>query len=276
MAIDPETSSIYSAGADGYVIQWNWPVDTNGELVAQVPEAIYSIYLYNGSIYCGLSTGDVYCISEEQRKVIASAKLHSMGTFAFAGREGELFTGGGDGILLKCDPELNVISKRELLPPRTSIRQLYFRGDVLFAACSDNRVHVIEPNDLKTVGVIEGHTNSVFDLAFSEEDVFSTGRDATIRKWKAFGNSEDTQSVNAHLYAVQTLALSPDGKLLLSGSMDKSIRIWSAELELLKVVNNEKQDGHTNAVNKVLWIDANHFISCGDDRAIMLFHVRSD
>lgn len=275
LAIDRETGSIYSAGADGYVIRWNWPIDSNGELIAQLPQAIYSIYIYEGKIYCGTSTGEVYCLSESDREVAAQSTLHSLGTFAFTGQEQHIYSGGGNGELVKSDLLLNEDSRRKLLPDKTSIRNLHSRGDSLFAACSDNKIHILEPATLNSIDVIEGHANSVFDLAFAEEYMFSTGRDATIRKTN-LADPREFATVNAHLYTIQTLAISPDETLLLSGSLDKSIRIWSTELDLLKVVNKEKQDAHTNAVNKVLWIDSNHFISCGDDRAIMLFHVGSD
>jgi len=275
MAIDPDTGIIYSAGADGFVIRWNWPVDSNGELLAQLPEAIYSIYIHAGKIYCGTSSGEVYCLSEKERAVVAKVNLHKLGTFAFAVNGQSLFSGGGNGALVTSDLALNEVSRRQMLPVKTSIRSLYLRGDSLFASCSDNSVHIIDPDSLQTIEVIRGHSNSVFDLAFADQHMFSTGRDATIRRTSLIDTDEVT-SVNAHLYTIQTLAFSPDRRLLLSGSLDKSIRVWSTDLDLKKVVNKEKQDAHTNAVNKVLWIDANHFISCGDDRAIMLFHVGSD
>jgi len=226
-------------------------------------------------IYCGTSTGEVFCLSEADRTLIAQSTLHSLGTFAFAAQDQHIYSGGGNGELVQSDLSLNEISRRALLPAKTSIRNLYARGDSLFAACSDNKIHIIEPATLNSIDVIEGHTNSVFDLAFAEEFMFSTGRDAAIRKTN-LADPREFSAVNAHLYTIQTLAISPNEALLLSGSLDKSIRIWSTELDLLKVVNKEKQDAHTNAVNKVLWIDSNHFISCGDDRAIMLFHVGSD
>jgi WD40 repeat protein len=55
--------------------------------------------------------------------------------------------------------------------------------------------------------------------------------------------------------------------------MDKTIKVWNEELDLLKVVDLERNDSHTNCINKVEWLDENMFVSCSDDRSLVLWKV---
>jgi WD40 repeat protein len=76
--------------------------------------------------------------------------------------------------------------------------------------------------------------------------------------------------LEGHKEAVHCIALSPDGKLLASGSADKSIRLWEVatgkQLHLL--------DGHTNDVNDLAFsADGKKLVSCGTDKSVRLWAV---
>ena len=55
--------------------------------------------------------------------------------------------------------------------------------------------------------------------------------------------------------------------------MDKTIKFWNDQLELVKVIDFARYQGHTNCINKVEWIDENMFVSCSDDRSLCLWKV---
>ena len=71
----------------------------------------------------------------------------------------------------------------------------------------------------------------------------------------------------------QAKSLSYHHGLILSCSMDKTIKIWDDELQLLKVLDKERNDGHTNCVNKVQWLKDGIFISSSDDRDLIVWQV---
>ena len=53
--------------------------------------------------------------------------------------------------------------------------------------------------------------------------------------------------LNGHTHQVSSVAFSPDGTHIVSGSYDKSVRVWDASTRAeLKVLN-----GHTQYVNSV-------------------------
>lgn len=80
--------------------------------------------------------------------------------------------------------------------------------------------------------------------------------------------------IPAHWYAINDLKLSPDGKYFASASRDKTIKIWDANsYELLKVLDNEKFEGHTHSVNSLLWVNEHLLLSTGDDRQIIAWEI---
>jgi WD40 repeat protein len=97
------------------------------------------------------------------------------------------------------------------------------------------------------------------------------GRGATLH---FLNNSNSEIQIKAHLLHIHSLSLHPEQNLLLSSSMDKTIKLWDFENKtLLKVIDKEKYNGHTSSVNKILWFDRNRFISCSDDRTIKCFEI---
>jgi WD40 repeat protein len=73
-----------------------------------------------------------------------------------------------------------------------------------------------------------------------------------------------------HKEAVNTVAFSPDGKFFISGSDDKTIRLW--EVDTGKQVNVFQ--GHTNYVTSVAFSpDGNYTLSGSWDKSIRLWHI---
>lgn len=89
------------------------------------------------------------------------------------------------------------------------------------------------------------------------------------------GISVIIKSIPAHEWAIYDIAYSPNSKLFATASRDKTIKIWDSKtFELLKVINKEKDRGHLNSVNKLIWSTYNNYlISAGDDRAIIIWEI---
>ncbi|MBL7838020.1 MAG: hypothetical protein JNM67_10920, partial [Bacteroidetes bacterium] len=115
---------------------------------------------------------------------------------------------------------------------------------------------------------------TVFSLAINprSKSLFSGGKDACI---KMFENGGEVQSVPAHLLHVHRLCINYEREWMLSSSMDKTVKVWEIKgLRLIKVIDFERNGGHTSSVNKILWIDKNTIISCSDDRTLKCFEIK--
>ena len=73
-----------------------------------------------------------------------------------------------------------------------------------------------------------------------------------------------------HFGSVRSVAYSPDGTKIISGSMDKTIKIWDANTgQCLKTLN-----GHSHYVNSVAYSpDGTKIISGSSDKTIKIWGV---
>jgi WD40 repeat protein len=75
-----------------------------------------------------------------------------------------------------------------------------------------------------------------------------------------------------HTAWVESVAFSPDGKTLASGSVDKTIKLWSLETGR----RIKSLEGHTDSVISVAFSpDGKTLASGSDDRTINLWHVET-
>lgn len=143
--------------------------------------------------------------------------------------------------------------------------------------------------DGKILNTLNGHSAGVVKLAISPDGnlLASGSRDSMIQLWRLPGNapsrdgappidSEPLQTLRDHTGSVNGLAISPNGRLLASASLDQTVRIWQLlegdklnEVKLFKTLK-----GHGDAVVD-LAIQPNGPIlaSAGLDKTIRLWRL---
>jgi WD40 repeat protein len=269
--LDKETWTIYSACAGGFVVKWDIANPDEGTMILQSGEAFYSIAKIDDSLKVGSRSGKVYTVDLTTNTLEDTAQLHEGGVFFIRNK----YSGGEDGVLLRPKTIADAIggnfSKNTMKLADDSLRCSVESDTSLFVGASDNCIYQLDKATYEVQKKLTGHTNSVFGLALLDTNTLaSTGRDGMIRIWDLTINKE-VHAVAAHEY--QAKSLSYNGTNLLSSSMDKTIKVWDEKLELLKVIDIERYAGHTNCINKVEWLDEEHFVSCSDDRSLYLWKV---
>lgn len=271
--------SFYSGGAEGYLVEWNHQTRTDGQLVADVNKAIYSICTLPEQqlVLAGTASGGIHEIDLQQKKETRHIEAHALGVFCMMLHQDFLYSSGEDGILHRWDPDgLKLMQSVKVSDKSTRIITISSHRQELATGSSDNKIRIYDLTTLTLKQELDAHTHSVFALAYSPDQthLLSGGRDAHLHSYRCDESFKQVQKIPAHTLHINQIRYNPSGNLLATCSMDKTIKIWDAQsLELLKVIDRVKYGGHLSSVNALLWLDDHTLLSASDDREIMMWEI---
>jgi WD40 repeat protein len=119
--------------------------------------------------------------------------------------------------------------------------------------------------------ILPGSQNDIHTLcAHVQSDYIAAGDwDKKILIYKNDSSLTLTHTLDRHLAPITALGMSRDGKVLVSGSQDKSIIVWDSAFNF-----KGSLDGHNSKVNALLIDPSKRFlISGGEDRNIILWNL---
>jgi WD40 repeat protein len=271
---------VFSAAGDGMVAMWDLEQPETGRLIARLSNSIYALHYHPDSnlLIAGHNYEGIHVLDWEQQKEVGSLKVTASAIFDIQSMGHHLFVATGDGAVIKVDCRtLTVVAdvKRSQMSARTIAVNV--RTGEIAVGYSDHCIRVFSADDLSLVREWQAHQNSVFTLRYDAtgERLLSGSRDARLKIWDVLSKYSLHQEVIAHLYAINHLDLSPDGKHFVTCSMDRSVKVWELdEVRLLKVIDRSRHAGHGTSVNKVLWTSFHEqLLSASDDRTISVWNI---
>ncbi len=239
-------------------------------MVALTSCPIYALYQWNSFVIMGLQNGSLIVLDSLSYKEIHVIPSGSSPVFSLTANDQYLYAGAGDGTLHIFDSSFTPIHKRKT--DKAAIRSLLSHKNEVLAGTSSNQLLVLDPQGL-VKNSIATHTDSIFSVCLANQQLITVSKDARIHVFD-WPDLKQKHSIEAHWYQVKYLDYNPRNQLLISTSMDKTIRLWDTKnWTLLKVIDLAKNQGHRSSVNCGLWLDKKTVISCSDDRSIMAFQI---
>lgn len=275
----PESGIFFSGAGDGLVVRWDLNDPDQGQLIARVPNSVYALHYLKGPdlLVVGHNYEGIHLIDWRKKKELASLKCTNGAIFDMKSVGKLLYIGDSTGTLTIVDLEKWSIHATKKFSEK-SLRTISIhkeRGD-LAMGFSDNTIRIAGLDDLNVRKELGNHSNSIFTLTYhpKRDLLYSAGRDAHLLIWDALNDYIVKDDIIAHMYAINHLSFSPDGKHFVTCSMDKSIKVWDANtFRLLKVIDKARHAGHGTSVNRTLWLE-DALISASDDRTISAWNLK--
>lgn len=273
LAPSPESHIFFSGAGDGMIVQWDLTDMEHGQLIARVPNSIYALHYLAGPdlLVVGHNYEGIHLIDWRNKKEIASLKCAQGSIFDIQSHQQYAYIGDSSGTLTVVDlKSWRVVSSRKYADKSLRTIAIHPERNEMALGFSDHKIRIVSMETLDVLIELDDHSNSVFTLTYNpgSDLVYSAGRDARLLIWDALNGYQLKDDIIAHMYAINNISFSPDGKHFVTCSMDKSIKIWDANsFRLLKVIDKARHAGHGTSVNKTLWLD-DALISASDDRTI--------
>jgi len=185
----------------------------------------------------------------------------------------------------KAPPDAQIASKEINIPkivphgiPRKQINAIAsVSGKPIFALARYNEIEIRSSENRVLIRTLAANKGPVNGLAFSADGarLFSAGGDSglpgEVREWNV-ADGALLHSYEGHKDAVYGIAVSPDGKLLATGSYDQKIKVW--DTGTAKEVRT--LSGHNGCVYALAFRpDGKILASASGDRTVKLWDVAS-
>lgn len=267
---------IYSASADNYVARWNIESGEQDRFAIKFDFPVYSIALLkqNNFLAVGLSSGDLHLFDLTDRVELKFYKQHTKALFCIAENsvKQQFYTADADGNLSIWDStsfELLLYLPLDAGKIRRIAVDAF--GNHFALACQDGTLRIFETSFFNEIHTFQGHEGGTTAIVFNplnENEIFSGGKDAHICLWD-WREERLLKSIPAHNFIVYDLKINPSGNLLISGSRDKTVKVWNLSDLSIHQRLDLKQKGHRHSVNALQIINETTFASASDDKRII-------
>jgi len=227
---------VFTGAADGNVVEWNLARPEEGRLICRLNQPIYCIYLHEETqqLWIGVASGNIHIVDLKSKQEIKNLAVHQLGVFDIKCAGNTVFVGGGDGCISVWDGQ-----SLELIVKKKFSEK----------SC---RCIALHPQGL---GLAAG---------FSDCSIILLSKNLEIKH----------QNFEAHLNSVFTLAFSPEGQYLLSGSRDACICVWELENDMKSMVLKQNVPAHNLHVHHIsVQIEGDFFLSSSMDKSIKIWDL---
>ena len=272
-----ESKLFYSAGSDGWVVQWNLEKPDLGKVIAQIEGSVYVMRLEPESsiLWIGQNHEGIHGVDVGNQARIFSISMPKQSIYVIQFWGSQVWVGHDGGLITVLDRETKQVI-RHVKAGQKSVRTMCLVGQGRLAVgYSDGWIRVFD-SGFELIESWQAHQNSVFSVVYRQDTkaLYSVGRDALIKS-HSLVDKQELHAIPAHIYAINDLVFSPDGLHFATASMDKTIKIWeTSSMQLKKVIDFARYGSHQNSVNRLIWTSYEDLlVSCSDDKNISVWKI---
>ena len=279
LAKGPAPHLFYSAGSDGWVVQWDLQKPDVGKVIAQLDGSVYAMAFDadSGILWVGQNHEGIHGILVSDQTRVFSLALDKVAIYAITIWNDQVWVGHQGGLVSVIDRHSHKIIKHIKAGSLSARAITIIDEQTISIGYSDGFIRMFDLR-FDCVYTWLAHTNSVFSIAACADGrLISVGRDAHIRAWKWDGQQAEKvgEGIPGHIYTIHSIVLHPDQGLFATGSMDKTIKIWDAQtMQLRKVIDFARYGSHKHAINTLIWPTFNNLlVSASDDKMVSVWKI---
>lgn len=143
-------------------------------------------------------------------------------------------------------------------------------GTTLASGGVDGRIHLIDLNSNRSLGILRGPQSTITSLTFVEDStrLFSGEENGTIRQWNGLSGSEIGDGFAVSFGAVTALTYSPINKLLVVGDRNGKIQFLNPETGKRKA--KEFQTPHRSKITSLVFSEDGTSLVSGSENGTIL------
>ena len=281
----PGTASgdFFSAGADGWVVQWNLERPEEGKLLARMSGPIYALFhlAERNELLVAVNNDGFHLLDLETGQEIWQLPFPGQKWFRMERHQDGILCSGSEGWLALFEPETR--QTRTWRWGQRDLRALavHSNGQSFALGNSAGEIQLFSEPGIPSQSLPALHQSTVFGLEYypDGERLVSCGRDARLALWdlESLGFPKLEKEIPAHLFGIHDVKVHPQKPILATCSVDKTIKIWDAEsVKLLRVLDKSRHAGHGHSVNQVCWLaEPEVLLTCSDDRTLSAWNIYS-
>eukprot|EP00053_Salpingoeca_punica_P013704 m.123987 g.123987 ORF g.123987 m.123987 type:complete len:441 (+) comp16275_c0_seq1:361-1683(+) len=194
-----------------------------------------------------LCNGDgVYCLQYDEHKIVIGNRDNNIKVYDMAG-----------------------VKQYELAGHTGSVLCLQYDNEKIISGSSDSKIRVWSLATRSCVAILDRHEQSVLHLRFDKQFLVTCSKDHFICIWKIDSMNQYTflRRLEGHRAAVNVVDF--DGRLIVSGSGDRTIKVWTTDGALVRVLV-----GHSRGI-ACLQFRGDYIVSGSSDESIRVWNVET-
>ncbi len=271
-ALTAHGNTLYSTGADKFVVRWNLSQLKQDNFVVRVENSAYAIlHLQNlPFLIIGCSNGDLHIVNTISNEEVKFIQHHKTAIFSIyeIPEKNLLLTGDSEGNLSVWNNE-DFILLLQIPLNSGKIRSIIHSKNELIVGSKDGKLRFFDLEFFNLSEEITINKEGIQSIVQLNESLLIGGYDGYIYIFNVKSKSVISK-IPAHKGPIYSL-MKINEDCFVSASRDKSIKIWDSKT--LKVIDKKefKSGGHRNSVNNIIQLNKNSFASCSDDSRIILW-----
>lgn len=270
-AVTSDLNYIYSSSGDKIVTRWNKVSGEQDSFVVRLDEPAYSIAIYGDLLFIGTTKGTLYAINTSNKSVVWERNLFGFPIFSIEINTDlkQIYVGDAEGNLIVFNSSGDKLISLPLNCGK--IRVLLSKRNQLYVGSNSGKLIVFDELNFNQINQFDFETGiSCLFINEKEKNCHIGLKNAHLYSIN-IQNGQILKKLPLHHQTIYGIELF--GSILVTVSMDKTMKFWDINsFNPLKRIDL-KEGGHSRSINGIYKLNECEFVTFSDDKTLVLWQL---